>query len=309
MSFSSDAKEELCLLPADSTCCSRAELAGLFALSGTLLSSRDGGGLRLRTENRAVAERMLSLLKGLFSLPLSLLSTEKKGKGKIYLLYLSSALGAERILKALGLWQEERPKFRVDPFITAESCCRRAFLRGAFLAAGSVNAPLKSYHLEIETHHHDLARDLLQLFEDEQLLARSVIRKSNYVVYMKDSEEIADALTAFGATDSALELYHIKVEKDMKNKINRQVNCETANLTKIANTAARQIKAITRILNSPLYHELSPAQLELADLRLKNPEASLSELAALMSEPVSKSGVSRRLQRMIEMAEAMEEKA
>ncbi len=305
MSFSSDVKKELCREFPESVCCQRAELSGLIALSGTLLSESDGGGLRFRTENEAVILRVQELLATLFSVSPHRMALRKKGSGYIYSLRLGQSHGFEQIMKSLGLWRDNRAKFCIDPFITGESCCRRSFLRGAFLGAGSVNAPEKSYHLEIETHHHDLARDLLQLFEDEQLSARSVMRKYSFVIYMKDSEEIADALTALGATDSALSLYAIKVEKDMKNQINRRVNCETANLTKTANAAALQIQAINKLMQSIKVADLTPPLLELAKLRLENPEASLVELGSMLSEPISKSGVNRRLQKLIQLAEEL----
>ncbi len=305
MSFSSEIKHELCQLPLEGLCCQKAELAGLLALAGTLLSEAEGGGVRFRTENAAVAERAYMLLSGLFSVHPKRMAVEKKNEGYIHTLQLYANDSFLLVMKALGFFRDGRVKFCVDPFVTGDSCCRRAFLRGAYLGAGSASAPEKSYHLEIETHFHDLAQDLVQLFNDEQLSARLVTRKSNYVIYIKDSEEIADTLAALGATDSALNLYSIKIEKDMKNMVNRRVNCETANLSKTADTAARHIKAIRKVMASPLASDLPPAMIELADLRLENPEASLIELANMLSEPISKSGVSRRLQKLENMAEKL----
>ncbi len=304
MSFSSDVKDELCFLDIEQACCQKAELAGLFAFCGTFLPESAGGGLRLRTENAAVSFRMRSLLLSLFSANIPVFTTQKKSQGNIYTLLLpythSSFL---RIMKSLGFYRDERLKFCIDPFVTGQSCCRRAFMRGAFLAGGSVSAPEKSYHLEIETHYKSLAHDLLQLFSDEQMRAREVVRKANYVIYMKDSEEIADALAAFGATDSALSLYNIKIEKDMKNKINRQMNCENANMNKTADAFAIHSAAIRKVLSSPYAAELSPAVLELAELRLKEPEASLAQLGEMLTDPISKSGVSRRLKKLVELSE------
>jgi len=302
MSFSSEVKNELCRFMPETLCCRRAELAGMIALAGTFLPDTEGGGLRLRTENKDVADRAATLIQALFAKETHVVTTDTIS---IFTLTLPKDDGFLHIMKTLGFYFENRLHFCADPFVTAESCCRRAFLRGAFLGGGSVSAPQKSYHLEIETHYHRLSGDILQLFEDESLKARRVMRKSNHVIYMKESEEIADALAALGATDSALTLYHIKVEKDMKNRINRQVNCETANLTKIANTAAVHIKAIQRVLQSPLREELTPAMHELALLRLQNPESSLAELAQALSEPLSKSGVSRRLQKFVDLAEKL----
>jgi len=302
MSFSSEVKAELCAALPDAICCRRAELAGIIALSGTPLPESEGGGMRLRTENEMVAKRAATLIQLLFSKQIEPEGTEKKN---IYTLTLTKDNGFLHMMKSLGFYFDKRIHFSVDPFITSEPCCRRAFLRGAFLGGGSVTSPQKSYHLEIETHYHRLASDILQLFEDETLKARCVMRKSNHVIYIKESEEIADTLAALGATDSALELYSIKVEKDMKNRINRQINCESANQNKIANTAAIHRKAIQKVMQSHLREELSPAVLELAELRLNNPEASLTELAAMLSEPLSKSGVSRRLQKIVMLSETI----
>lgn len=305
MSFSSEVKQELCALPPAAACCKRAELAGLVALSGSLLTDSSGGGLRIRTENAAVAQRAYDLFTALFSVRPTRTAAQKKPSGYIHTLRLYASQHYMQMMKALGLVRDERVRFCADPFITAEPCCRRAFLRGAFLGGGSVNAPEKSYHLEIETHYQDLARDLVQLFADEDITARRVERKSNQVIYVKDSQEIADVLAALGATDSALALYSIKIEKDMKNKVNRRVNCETANMTKTANTAAVQILAIQKIMASPCSATLSPPLLELASLRVENPEASLKELGAMLDVPLSKSAVSRRLQKLVDMAEGL----
>lgn len=302
MSFSSEVKTELCNISIDTLCCNRAELAGILSFAGSLLPASEGGGLRLRTENKEVAERVVFLLDKLFSKQVKVHAADKKNT---FTVYITNEDGFLHIMKTMGFFVDERIQFTADPFITSEPCCRRAFLRGAFLGGGSVTSPQKSYHLEIETHYHRLAADLLQLFEDESLKARSVMRKSNHVIYIKESEEIADTLAALGATDSALELYSVKVEKDMKNRINRQINCESANLTKIANTAAIHRKAILKVMQSHLRDELTPSMLELAELRLKNPEASLSELATLLSEPLSKSAVSRRLQKIVMLAETL----
>ncbi len=305
MSFSSDVKKELCSFLPEELCCQKAELAGLLAVSGTPVSHSQGGGLKFRTENKDVFKRTEMLLSALFVLPYKKIMQQKKDKSYIYTLLLPESPEYLHMMKSLGLWRDGHPKFCVDPFVTGESCCRRAFLRGAFLGGGSASDPKKSYHLEIETHYHDLSHDILQLFEDEQLTARSVLRKSNFVIYMKDSEEIADALTAFGATDSALSLYAIKVEKNMINKVQRRVNCENANATKTANAAAIQLRAINKLMASHLASDLSPALLELANLRVNNPEASLSELVLLYSVPISKSGISRRLQKLVDMAEML----
>lgn len=302
MSFSSDVKEELCKIPLDNSCCARAELAGIISFCGNIVTRPDSIALRIRTENYFVAKRVQELIKSVFDFDIDFTERAKtKGKSS-YTMYIYEQSQLSHITNRLGLLVNKIVKFNINPFLVQEECCKRAYLRGAFLGGGSVTSPEKSYHFEIETHYHGLSSDLLMIFDEEEIPVKTVVRKSGNVVYIKESETIADLLALMGATDSMIEVYNVKMEKDYKNNINRQVNCETANLKKIGDAAGKQIVAIKKLMADKNV-DLPQGLKELAALRIEYPEASLKELGEMLSPPISKSGVNHRLKKIIEMAE------
>ena len=298
MSFSGDVKKELCRMELEKNCCNRAELAGIFAFSGMMR----GKDFIMRTENELVAKRAATLILMLFDVRVDIETVQRGAKGKLYSLCLSENMGQKTILSALGLY-ENMVKFAIDPFIATEPCCARAFLRGAFLGGGSVNAPQRSYHFEIETHYFGLSRDLSALLSDLDFETKTVTRKSSYVTYIKDSEVIGDVLATMGATGSMMELYNAKIEKELNNAVNRRVNCDTANLTKTVNAAVAQTASIKHLIAKQGEEAIPEHLRELAMLRLKYPEASLSELGEMLSTPISKSGVNHRLKKLMQLAE------
>ncbi len=302
MSFSSDVKEELCKVSFDNPCCNRAELAALVSFCGSVISRNGGEAIRIRTENMLVAKRIRKLMELVFGYDIDITERLKTRGGSTFTIYIYEKHMLSNITNRLGLLVDKIIKFNVNPFLVQDECCKRAYLRGAFLAGGSVTSPEKSYHFEIETHYQGLSRDLKQLFDDEEINVKTVIRKSGYVLYIKESETIADLIALMGATDSMIEVYNVKMEKDYKNNINRQVNCETANLRKIGDAAAKQIVAIKKLM-SDKKTELPEQLKELAALRIEYPEASLKELGEMLMPPISKSGVNHRLNKIIDMAE------
>lgn len=300
MSFSSEVKQELCRLELGKKCCQTAELSALTAFGGFM----DGSNLVLRTENQMAAERMKKLFVSVFGFSPACETTGRGRTGNIYTLRLTEREGLQKVLLRLGLLRNQMVKFAIDPFLVQDNCCARAYLRGAFLGGGSVNSPHRSYHMEIETHYYGLSRDLSSLFAELSYEAKTVMRKGSCVTYLKDSEKIGDILGLMGATDSMLELYNAKIEKDVKNAVNRRVNCETANIAKTANAAALQSKSIQKLAAKG--ENAIPEHLrELADLRLQYPEASLVELGAMLNPPLSKSGVNHRMRKLIELAEML----
>jgi len=305
MSFSSDVKEELCKCSLESACCNVAELAAAVSFCGNVVTRPEGSALRIRTENFYVAERIQSLFKAVFGYSVDITERAKVRGGSIFTVYIYEATMLSAVMNKLGLLVNKMIKFNINPFLVQDECCRRAYLRGAFLGGGSVTSPKKSYHFEIETHYHGLSNDLVQLFEDEEINVKTVERKSGRVLYIKESETIADVIALMGATDSMIEVYNIKMEKDYKNNINRQVNCETANLKKIGDAAAKQIFAIKKLMADKT-KSLPEQLIELAALRIEYPEASLKELGEMLTPPISKSGVNHRLNKLIEMAEKSE---
>ena len=308
MSFSSDVKKELCNIPFDNPCCLRAELAALVSFCGSLVMVREMNALRIRTENMLVAKRTQTLFKLVFGYDIDITERLKKGGGSTFTIYVYEPHMLSNVVNRLGLLVNKLIKFNINPFLVQDECCKRAYLRGAFLGGGSVTSPEKSYHFEIETHYHSLSRDLAQLFDDEEINARTVVRKSDYVLYIKESEAIADIIALMGATDSMIEVYNVKMEKDYKNNINRQVNCETANLKKIGDAAGKQIVAIKKLM-ADKKTEIPDGLKELAQLRVEYPESSLKELGEMLTPPISKSGVNHRLNKIIEMAEKSENDA
>lgn len=305
MSFSADVKEELCKCSLESACCNRAELAAIVSFCGSVVTRPEGSALRIRTENFNVAKRTQKLFELVFGFNIDITERAKKSGGSTFAMYIYEQSQLLSAMNKLGLLINKIIKFNINPFIVQEECCKRAYLRGAFLGGGSVTSPKKSYHFEIETHYQGLSRDFIELLSEQDIEAKTVMRKSLSVIYIKESEAIADIIALMGATDSMIELYNVKMEKDYKNNINRQVNCETANLKKQGDAAAKQIVAIKKLVSDKRVN--LPDQLkELAAIRVEYPEASLKELGEMLSPQISKSGVNHRLKKLIEMAEKVE---
>lgn len=189
--------------------------------------------------------------------------------------------------------------------IIKKSCCRKSFLKGAFLGSGCIVNPNTDYHFEISVKTKSYAKILIDLLEEYALKAKVIKRNSNYVVYIKDSEKIATLIAILGANKAMFEYENIRVEKSIKNDINRTVNCETANLTKVIETAYKQINAIQKIKNAGKYDELNSNLKEVCNLRLKYNEASIEELSKLSSTNISKSGMYHRLKKIEKLAEEL----
>ncbi len=304
MSFSSDVKNELCRVETEKKCCARAELAGIISFCGTYLLNRLGASLTVKTENAAVARRVFVLIKKLFGENITINQNKRKTRGSVYTIEINGSL-LNKLLSDIGLIQNGIVKFTINPFLVQDECCLRSYIRGAFLGGGSVNSPEKSYHLEFETHYYGLSNELTRLLYDADFGAKSILRKSNYVTYIKDSEKISDLLAAMGATDSMLELCNIKILKDMKNTVNRRVNCETANVVKTASAAMHQTMSIQKIIDKMGLESLPDNLRELALLRLENPEASLLELSTMLKTPISRSGVNHRFKKLMEIADSL----
>ncbi|MBM7561975.1 DNA-binding protein WhiA [Fusibacter tunisiensis] len=308
MSFSSKAKNELALIRTEAKCCNRAELSGIIRVSGAL----EFGGLtvinlRITTENPAVARLVFILLKKVYKLHSGLVMKENKmlNKHHLYEIYIEKA---NDILLDLDLLRLEGDSILLnDAFpekLVSKKCCKKAYLRGVFLGGGSISAPEKSYHMELITHNQTYAEQLADFMNSQfNLGAKTTLRKKNYIVYLKESEKIVDFLNVIGAHKTLLDYENVRIIKQMRNNVNRVVNCETANLSKTIDAAYEQIAAI-RILDDHIGLEALPERLrEIARIRVDNPEASLKELGELVSPPIGKSGVNHRLKKILEMAE------
>lgn len=312
-SFSLRAKEEICAEPPGDGCCMRSELAAFVRMAGTL-EIASGGALALRvdTESLPIARRMDALIGKLYGVEgqIELREQRRLGRRQRYALRVNEREAARKILADTGVLAGETrgPGIEggVPPALLHRDCCRRAFLRGAFLGAGSVTNPQRGYHAEFVAADRDVARSLMLLIRAFQLNAKMMTRKGAFVVYLKESEHIVSLLSLVGATAALLELEDVLVYREIRNGVNRAVNCETANLGKTSRAASRQMDAIRALEASGAFRELSPELRAVAELRLEHPEASLQELTDMLPQ-LSRSGVNHRLRKLCALAQEMEE--
>lgn len=310
MSFSGEVKEELTKHVSSSRHCQIAELAALLHFCGRWQKEEKGTTvLGFQTENQAVIRKYFTLLKKTFNIDIDVVqeTLEKKGKSHTYTFLLEDREQVYKILQAVklidtdgGILLFNQP---VNSMLVKNSCCQRAFLRGAFLAAGSMSDPEKSYHLELVCTNGIQAaqlRDLIQGFEVE---AKIVLRKKYHVVYLKEGSGIADLLNIMEAHVSLMEFENFRILKEMRNSINRRVNCEAANITKTVNASSKQIEDILLVRNRYGFNNLQGSLREMAEIRLEYPDATLKELGQYLDPPVGKSGVNHRLRKLSELAE------
>ena len=295
MSFASETKTELCRAGLSKACCVRSELYGILLFCNSFSSS----GIRILTEHRAFLQRTEKLLKKAAGVTPDERRDEERGKPS---LLIREPKKLERLCALFGCGLERNPAHHVNLGVLEEDCCRAAFLRGAFLAGGSVTDPSKSYHLELITGHFSVSREVSALLREMDFRPGSLRRNGNYVLYFKHSEAIEDMLTLLGAPMAALALMNAKVEKEVLNKVNRRLNCDEANLDKTVNAALSQLAAIRKLRETEKLESLSPKLREAALLREEHPELNLSQLGALAVPPVTKSTLNYRLKKLMELA-------
>ncbi len=293
MSFSTEVKNELCRVSMQRVCCTRAEAYGAL-LHASAFSHKE---IRLNTENAAVARRLQALLQRAF-----FVVCEPQRVGQKHQLIITEAEQIGRIFDALGYDRKSHITYHLNRNVLEEDCCIASFLRGAFLMAGTVAGPDKKSHLELKTARQSLAGEETSLLLDLGLSPKQMRRASAHILYFKDGTSVEDFLTRIGAPRAAMELMEAKVEKNIRNTINRQVNCETANLVKAADASARQIAAIRAVLDAHGEEGFPENLRETVRLRLEYPTDSLAELAQRFDPPISKPGLSHRLKKIIELA-------
>jgi len=297
MSFSSDAKSELCEIALDRPCCVRAEAYGALLYGNTFSTTE----VRLITESEKFAERLPMLLERAFGIAFDRLPTEGERK---YVFQLGDREKIGTIIDAFGFDSRQSPVLHINFGLLEEDCCRAAFLRGAFLAGGSVTEPSKRYHLELATSHAQASREMMALLTDMGRQPRQSARGGCQVTYFKSGEQIAELLTLMGAGRSAAALMDARAQKKLRNGVNRQVNCEAANLDKAVNAAQEQLGAIRRLYELDRVEGL-PAQLkETIVLRETFPELTLSQLAEEFEPPITKSCLNHRLRKLVELSKA-----
>lgn len=283
--------------------CRRAELLGLLRMGANLtLSFGKGVGLEFMTESAAVARKALMLLKGASEVQttVSVIRSFRLRKANRYDVRVVPSRALRLLLHELGLTGTALLDATGDDALLRRPCCRLAYLRGAFLAGGSVSRPAAGYHLELVTAQTTFAELLLELCRNLGFPANLTDRKEHFVIYLKESEAIIDFLAMLGAERAASEVEVARNVREVKNQVNRLVNCETANLTKTARASALQAGSIAYLKRSGRFTTLPLALQETATLRLEHPEASLSELAATLR--LSKSAVNHRLRKLKALA-------
>jgi len=304
MSFAAQTKKELTMVETES-CCERAELAALIRMNGSVSLSSRKVVLDISTENAAIARRIYTLVKKHFFVHVELLVRKKMRlkKNNVYIVRMPERV--QEILSDLRIVSEGFMfNSGIDRNIIRKSCCKRAYLRGAFLAGGSVNNPEgSSYHLEISSMYEEHCQALVELANNFNLNARCIERKKGFIFYIKEGEKIIELLNIIGAHQALFKFEDVRIMRDMRNSVNRIVNCETANLNKTIGAAVRQIDNI-KLLQKEIGLENLPEKIrEVAEIRLQHPDLNLTEVGEMLKVKVSKSGVNHRLRKIDEMAE------
>ncbi len=311
MSFSGDIKEELSTRAFGGRHCQVAETAAILNMCGKISITENNRFLvKIQTENLPVARKYFTLLRKAFKIRAEV-TVRKRREARYYSVVVCKDPEARRLLKETCLISSEGDIYEYVPPVhnqlLKQNCCRRAFIRGAFLAAGSVSAPEKSYHFEIVCASDEKASCLKNLMELYQIDARIVMRKKHYVVYVKEGSQIVELLGLMGAHVSLMQLENVRIVKEMRNSVNRKVNCETANLNKTVSAAVRQTEDIRYIEDVMGLQKLTESLEQIARLRLEHPDASLKELGDMLSPKVGKSGVNHRLRKLSLIAERLRE--
>ena len=284
MSFSSEVKAELAKNISSARHCQLAELAAMLHFCGQYGRGADGTfTIGFQTENEAVVRKGFTLLKKTFNIDTDVLLTEKE---------------MQALMQKVGNLEEP-----VNGLLLKNTCCQRAFLRGAFLSVGSISDPEKGYHLEFDCNREENAEQLRQMIAGFDIEAKIILRKKYYVVYLKEGSGIVDLLNVCGAPVSLMNLENTRILKEMRNSVNRRVNCETANIAKTVSAATRQVEDIEYLRTHYGLENLPQTLREMAEVRLENPDAPLKELGEYFTPVIGKSGVNHRLRKLSELAD------
>lgn len=305
MSFSNEVKNELSRLENGKQCCEKAELFGLLRMSGMILLRGYNMGIHFSTENAALARRVLQLLKNNYDVKTEVVITRSRRlkKNNRYQVKVVPSLEAAQALNELRLLPSENKDPKTSLLVSP--CCRKSFLRGVFLAGGSISRPTSDYHLEMVTENQDFAKMIMKTMQGFSLPVKITDRKNDYIVYLKEGNGITAFLSVIGAHNALMEFENVRIVKEMRNNVNRVVNCETANLNKVVRAAVEQIKSIRYIEKHLGFAKLPLILRETAELRLEHPDASLNELVELTEGKIGKSGLNHRLKKIQHLAEEL----
>ena len=288
-----------------------AELSAIMKVSGTLAFSGSGLSFKMTTENPASARLVFTLLKEHFNIHSKLMVKKSNSlkKNNIYMVVITEEMGVRDLLDKTGILKDidgiMSLNYRIDNEICSTEEEKKAYIRGAFIGGGSISNPEKTYHLEFVTHSEEYANDLRDLINTFSLNSKVIQRKNSFIIYIKEGEQIVDLLNIIGAHTSLLEVENIRIMKEMRNNVNRLVNCETANLSKTVNAAVRQVESIKLIQEKIGLKRLPQNLREVAELRLNYPDESLKELGEMLDPPVGKSGINHRLRKIEKIAEEL----
>ena len=294
ISFAGKVKNELCRVGIGRQCCARAEGYGVLLYGNTFTP----GEIRIITENGDFAARLPKLFQKAFGVKFDRVPEETNGKGKL-IFGITAPEKLEKIINTLGYDARQLTALHVNFGILEEDCCRTAFLRGAFLAGGSVTDPEKRYHLELATSHRSVSREAYSILLDMGFSPKETERAGNSLLYFKQADAIADFFTTIGASGTAMDIMTAKVEKEMRNTVTRQINCDSHNADKTVAAAQEQMNAIRRIAKDYGLDALPEPLKDAALLRIANPEASLADLATLSYPPVTKSCLNHRFKKIM----------
>lgn len=297
ISFSAKAKAEICKIFPQKRCCALAQCFGILLFCNTF----GAGGIRIITESREFAQVLPKLFKKAFNVTFDQLPEEKE-TGKLNF-QITDFQKLSTVMENYG-FALDTLSLHINLPVVEEDCCKAAFLRGAFLAGGSVTDPEKGYHMELTTTHQSVAREGYALVEEVMgFYPKSAGRGGGQVLYLKNSDLISDFLTYLGAPVAAMGIMEAKLEKELNNKVNRRCNCDEANTSKVVEAAQEQLASIRTIRSRGAFDQLPVKLQQAAVARENNPEASLTELAAMMEPPITKPAMNHRLQKLVQMAQ------
>lgn len=298
MSFSTQVKEELLKQISPARHCRVAEIAAIISICGKYgYSEKNGGYINISTENLTVASKYFILIEKTFKIKAEVMVRRSHNSTYYQVAVIDNEM-VKNILQAVKLDENKL----VNGLVVQNTCCKRAFIRGAFMAAGSVTDPVKSYHLEIVAGDENKAVRLKEILNTFNIECRYTIRKKNYVVYVKEGAQIADVLSVMGAHVALMSFENVRIYKEVRNSVNRKVNCEAANISKTTGAAHRQIQDIMYIRDNMNFDNLPEHLQEVARLRIEYADVSLKELGEMLTPPLGKSGVNHRLRKLSEIA-------
>lgn len=314
MSFSTSTKNELSRVMPKEKSFAIAELAAIIRMSGTIqLMGFKKLNIKISTENAAIARKIFKLLKTHFNIHTEIMVKKNKNlkKNNNYILIITNSMGSSELLKAVGILKESGSLYidsSIPNMLLKDDDCKRSYIRGAFLGGGSISDPEKTYHMEFVTNNEEFSIGFKNLINSFGFNSKIVSRKNNYVIYLKESDQISDLLNIMGAHSALLNLENVRIVKEMRNNVNRIVNCETANLSKTVNAAIRQMENIEYIKNTIGLDSLPKNLREIAYLRIECEDLSLKELGEMLTPPIGKSGINHRLRKIEKIAEELKRK-